>query len=52
LSYEDLVLPVMLKEAVIENIPYPHFVGYNFVFVLRWVKEVMRVVLDRREEFR
>jgi hypothetical protein len=42
----------MLEKAAIENGPYPHFVGYNFNFVLRWVKEVMRVVLDKCEGLR
>jgi hypothetical protein len=40
----------MLEEAVVEKVPYPHFVGYNLGLVLWSVKRVIRVVLDKYPE--
>lgn len=34
LSYEHLVLPLMLEEAAVEKVPYPHFVGCDFGLVV------------------
>lgn len=47
LSYENFVLPVVLEEAAVEKVPYPHYVGCDFGLVIWWVGGVIRVVLGK-----